>query len=228
MVLRASAVVAAVALLVLVGWLLWPVALDKETGPALSAFATAMTALIGLMAAVASAVAAVAAMRAARQSDETSRRAIEALGLAMEPTLDATIAEVRDGRRPDLPPGRLIVWNKSRWVATDVVVDVDPAYGPKGVYRIDRLEPSTAPKGKLDLSTWFSHPVPGNPPEQDDPDWRGQIEWQDHLSIQYSDERGYLRWEVRLDRVYSVSHDGRISGSGGGPAPNYGAVKRLR
>lgn len=108
------AVVAAFVLLVLAGWLLWPVAQDEKTGPALTAFATAMTALIGLIAAVASAVAAVAAMRAARQSDETSRHAIEALGLAMEPTLDASIVDVHDGSRPELAPGRLVVWNKSR------------------------------------------------------------------------------------------------------------------
>jgi len=202
---------------------LWPVALDAKTGPALSAFSTALSAAIGLVAAIASAVAAVAAMRAARQSDETSRHALEAVGLAMEPTLDARFLDVMDGAHPDWPRERLTIWNKSRWKAVDVEVEVEPAYGQRAVHRVDQLEPLGD-----ELEVWFAQPMPGKPPELDDPAWRGELAWADKMRVRYSDERASLRWELNLDMAYSASRSDQIGGEGSGPAPGYGSIRRLR
>lgn len=202
---------------------LWPLALDPKTGPALSAFSTALSAGIGLVAAVASAFAAVAAMRAARQSDETSRHALEALGLAMEPTLDARFVDVTDGAHPDSPRERLTVWNKSRWKAVDVEVEVEPAYGPRAVHRVDQLEPWCD-----ELDVWFAHPMPGKPPLLDDPNWRGELEWVDRMRVRYSDERASLRWELNLDMAYSAHRSDQMSGEGSGPADGHGSITRVR
>lgn len=202
---------------------LWPSAKDARTATAIESVATAAGAFVGLLAAAASAVAAVAAMRAARQSDDTARHAMEALGLAMEPKVNARYQLTHYGGE-EHPRTELVVSNPSRWPATDVEIEVRPAFGDAAKYQVERLDPAGTAGEQI---SFRAPPPPPHPATIDNPEWTGSVEWTDEIVARYSDERGLLRWEVPLGFTYTASNDGKIGGHGQGPVPGFGRPRRL-
>lgn len=173
--------------------LLWPRLHNTVTAGAASAMGTLYGAGFGLLSAVASAIAAIAAYKAAKQSDETAKRAGEALGLAMEPIVSAHIrrATLHEGANPPREAVYAVVRNESRWPASNVrVYDADRRSNP--LVRVERLEgvrqwnTTVEPK-----PVRVEHELPRSV-NHDKPEF-GKL-----LIVEYSDERGILTWRKTI------------------------------
>lgn len=167
-----------------------------------------ITALGGAVGAIATSAAAIAAWRASVHSEETARQAREALVASTRPNLYATfeVASVRRGGSPPVTEREFLVWNTTRWAATDVSLRfsddtgaeyeahadhvggaVDSPYR-KGelAYRKTRLR-AKRKRGGLSTSR-ISHVEDGSLPSG------MESLLTSFTTIEYSDEHGISRW----------------------------------
>lgn len=180
----------------------WPKLQDSATASAASAMGTLYGAGFGLLTAMASAAAAMAAFMAAKKSDETARRAGEALGLAMEPTLTAHI--IRTHLTEGLNPSRLVltleVKNLSRWPAADVKIYAsDRRFRP--VAEIPYLPPAEQPNYTIEANPGLKTIDVTNTTFASDPSFG------DLLILDYSDERRILRWRQTINHTDTLSSE---------------------
>lgn len=198
-------------LVALIGWLLyWVLDSSRLNGNALTTVGT-------LAAAAFTAVAAAAAFSAARQSDITARNAMEALGLAMEPTLDAYVGFVsmHEGDAPVREVAQVEVRNKSAWAADDVEVDVVLSDGRHASHHWARILPASASNLTYPVSpTTETFEVPGGFPKHREPVDGEELTFINVVSLRYSDERRSLRWELVTEQIGTSARKGTISTGG--------------
>ena len=191
---------------------------------AVIASASVLASFAGLGAAVFTAVTALAALRAARESSHTAQQAAEALGLAMQPSLDAELlgspyqyrqfASVQHGFESLLDePAQIAIWNTSPWAASRVEVAVRAGDGRRGTFTAERVDSSVTRAEPIIFPFAEALPTP-----LDDPDWVGEIELIDELSLTFSDDRGLLRWRTSVEyfNFYSRNADGSTGEGGSG------------
>ena len=198
-------------LVVVLGCLLyWVLDSSRLNGNALTAVGT-------LGAAVFTAVAAVAAFSAARQSDITSRNAMEALGLAMEPTLDAYVGLVslQEGDAPMREIAQVEVRNKSAWSADDVEVEVLLSDGRRGSHRWARIVPASVSNLTYPVSpTTETFEITGGFPKHREPVDGEELTFTNTVTLRYSDERRALRWELVTEQIETAARRGATSSGG--------------
>jgi hypothetical protein len=156
--------------------------------------ATVAAAVFGGVGSIAAAVGAGAAWRSANRSAKTSRDALEALGVAIKPALDATPMVATAARK-----GYTIrVICGSEWECRDIDVEAYVRDHPVITAHCDRLDKSSASD-----PFWVELPPP--PPEFCQPGTNEPLAHHDlaHLEkvkVRYSDERHIIRYErtIRL------------------------------
>lgn len=189
---------------VLLSFFLWHEAVTHpSTSVPIGSVATAVGSLFGAVAAIGAVGAALAAFAAAERSDLTASRAVEALGLAMRPSV-AVSQSATNGGDPVL-----LLWNPSSWPATQIEVEWCPAYGNAVTNYLARLEPVAVDNEGRPVDVTKGRQVPfvqPEPPEIADPNFRGARSWSDRLVVRFSDDRGLLRWQVVRDLPQSYRH----------------------
>lgn len=180
--------------------LVWSIVRFPKIAPFLVTASGAITALFTGVAAYASLVAAMAARDAALQSDKTAERASHALGLAISAAIEAKLTMADDG----LEDGRytkrvahLTLSNSSRWGAKDVRITIVPNY-------FDRQDPYTLPHLAPSESKMIDVLELPRHPRIKDPEWASPLEWDTKLTVSYSDEQGFLRWETDCTVTFSI------------------------
>lgn len=115
----------------------------------------------------------------------------------------------------------IVVENFSLWPAINVTAKFDSDEGWTREVSLDRLQAGQLPaaEGYPDRPKVKRIPVPSAPKEwepSDDPDWRGQREFIRTMTVEFEDERGFLRWQwVReIYRSFEFTADRSSSGSG--------------
>jgi len=113
------------------------------------------------------------------------------------------------------------ICNFSLWPAINVKATYDSDEGWVREVTLDRIEGGQLPaaEGYPDRPKVKRIKVPSTPEEwspSDDPEWRGKREFIRTMTVEFEDERGFLRWKwVReIYRSFEVREDG--GGSGGG------------
>jgi hypothetical protein len=137
-----------------------------------------------------------AAWKAASASRATSRDALEALGLALAPSLfgDAVIDPRRDGS--DLGEWRARVINTSaQFAASKLRFEAGFEDGVRAEGELERLEPGA--------SCEFTLRTIGMPPGGPLPEEAGKF-----AVLRYSDERGILRYELQFGFLQGRRGDG--------------------
>ena len=175
----------------------------------LAAFAAlyVLTRLLGLdantLAAAAGAIAAVAAWRAAAESGSTARDARDALGHAIRPRLAIELFQTTT--RPD-GTSQIATWikNQAPFPAADITVRTRACDGTSDVVRFERLDAARAHLGPKERGPHHMIWVP-LPADHD------KLTGIDEIVVQYSDERGLLRWELSYRRTHSYRTDGGIA-----------------
>ena len=155
------------------------------------------------VAAVAAAFSARAALQTAGKADETSRRALEALGRGLRPEqIDIGVwpgnRDPQDYKTPDQWPGplRIRVFNRGPFTAEKVTVALTDATGkPWPVMRPVAVAGDT--HRDLDLPDFTPTCPPAHPSNKDEV----QCSAQHHLVVEYSDSRELLRWRLRFPVV---------------------------
>jgi hypothetical protein len=214
---RAIGALLIVALAALAGWWLWTVAAPGPIGSQLGAFATAISAL-------AAAVAAMASWRSAARSDQTSQRAAEALGMAFRPDISGfiTTASVVDGLTDAVQETYIEIRNRSQWPAINIHFRYDDGQGWSVEKKFDRIEGGKPPIGQghrenpAILKALIAGPPIYSTPLAD-PDWEGKVTVISTTSIEYEDERGFIRWSWIQEHESDFGRKGSIESSGGGP-----------
>lgn len=188
----------------------------------------ALTAVGALAAAIATAVAAMAALRAAQQSNATARDAMEALGLAMQPTLDGSfmlyvIGEL-NGTREEY---RAVIENKSNWSAMDVEVEARLSDGRSCSEHFERIGPATSNHPGLPIEpTRVFILIPGGPKTPTSEPVDGEkLRFVDQLILRFSDERRALRWEQNIQYIHETGRDGPITS---GSSECHSSLLRIR
>lgn len=199
------------ALVLMLRWL-WQVSAPGASGAQLGTFATTVSAF-------AAAGAAVASWQSAARSDATSRRASEAVGMTLRPELEASfIGKVENaGELTDY----IEVRNFSLWPAINVKATFDSDEGWVREVSLDRIEGGQLPaaEGYPDRPALKRIPVPSVPEEwspSDDPDCRGKREFIRTMTVEFEDERGFLRWQWVREIYRSFELNADSSSSAGG------------
>lgn len=145
----------------------------------------------------------------------------------MEPDLRARVSPISV---MDLAATRVTtqvrVANHSRWGATNVEISYHAADGRTAAHTYASIGPvrgSTYDElgGPQEVSFEVGKPTMPT----DDPDWRGDVTREDRLVIEFSDERGLLRWQKLIRYVNTYRRDDRTSGGSSG---EYATVTRIR
>lgn len=201
----------------LAGWWLWNVSAPGPTGIQLGAFATAISAL-------ASAVAAMASWRSAARSDQTSQRAAEALGMAFRPDVSGSITSATVGRglADPVQENYVEIRNRSQWPAINIRVRYDDGQGWSVEKKFDRIEGAKPSLGQghrenpAILKALIDAP-PKYPSPLVDPEWQGRVTVISTTTVEYEDERGFIRWSWIQEYESDFGRKGSIESSGGGP-----------
>lgn len=196
--------------IVLVLVLLWIASAPGDSGTQLGTFATAVSAFAALGAAFAS-------WRSAVKSDETARRAAEAVGMSIQPDVRADfIGRITIGDEGEV--SRIEIRNHSIWPAANVSVLYDSGEGWTRGASLRRLDAGQLPAGEgyPDRPKVQTIDVPLTPKQWTpaaEPGWDGERRIVETTTVEFEDERGFVQWR-RIEK-YERIYDGR-SASGGG------------
>lgn len=211
--LRPSSVIISLLLCVVIALvlvLLWRASAPGVSGTQLGTFATAVSAFAALGAAFAS-------WRSAARSDVTARRAAEAVGMSIQPDVRADlIGRIMIGGKGEV--SRIEIRNHSIWPATNVNVLYDSGEGWSRKAALRRLDAGQLPAGNgyPDRPAIRTVEVPLTPEQwspSTEPDWEGKRRIVETTTLEFEDERGFVRWR-RVEK-YERTYDGRSASAGG-------------
>lgn len=156
------------------------------------------------------AVGAIAAWRAAKRSAESSKMAVDALAIAMKPSLKADLSWLVTNESEDYE-AVAIVENASHWDAADVDVEITFRDGRRVRESVDRIP---APSSADDAEEERIYVRLGLSRSPGDPDQGPLKRLVERICATYSDARGLARYRWCQHIQFHTHEDGDVQGYG--------------